>query len=181
MRLETPRLILSPHTVDDFDDLSTMWADEAVFGPIGLPRPKPADSWARLLRYAGLWTLLGFGYWTVRERDTGAYVGDVGFGDFYRDVVPAIRGIPEAGWAITRIARGRGYAREAMSEALGWLDTRIELSVCLIASDNAPSLRLAASLGYGQAQDAQSRTRPALMLWRQGGSTVCPPGATAGR
>ena len=36
------------------------------------------EAWARLLRYAGHWALLGYGFWLVEDRTTGSFVGEVG-------------------------------------------------------------------------------------------------------
>ncbi len=61
-----------------------MWGVRIVTRHIG-GRPFTAEeSWSRLLRYAGHWYLLGFGYWAVVERGTNRFVGEVGFADFHR-------------------------------------------------------------------------------------------------
>lgn len=166
VRLETERLVLAPHTVADFPDMAALWADAAVVSAIGLEVAGPVQTWARLLRFAGLWPLLGYGYWAVRERATGRFVGDLGFGDFHREVTPSISGLPEAGWVLAGAAQRHGYAREAMGAALAWLDQRFERSVCLIAPDNGRSLTLAAVLGYGHRTVARIDDRDTLLLQR---------------
>ena len=66
-------------------------ADAAVVRHIG-GRPFPAEeTWAKMLRYAGLWPLLGFGYWAIEEKASGRYTGDVGFAQS--------RGYDIEGWA----------------------------------------------------------------------------------
>ena len=90
--LATPRLTLSAPGVDDFADCLALWSDPAVVRYIGGVPAKPADVWARLLRYAGLWALMGFGYWAVRETATGRYVGEVGLAEFHRDLTPSLIG-----------------------------------------------------------------------------------------
>ena len=40
------------------------------------------ESWARLLRYGGLWSLLGYGYWAVRDKESGRFAGELGFAGF---------------------------------------------------------------------------------------------------
>lgn len=149
--LDTPRLVLEGHTTADFDALSAMWTEPAVVAHIGTGTPStPRESWMRMLSYRGLWPLLGYGYWAIREKASGRYVGDLGFADFHRDLEPSIGGIPEAGWALALWAHGRGYATEALSHALAWLDAqhRFERSVCLISPANAASLRVAEKTGY---------------------------------
>jgi RimJ/RimL family protein N-acetyltransferase len=149
-RIETKRLLLDAHTVDDFEALAAMWADPEVVRHI-TGRPSSAqESWMRLLRYGGLWPLLGYGFWAVREKSSGRFVGDIGFADFHRQIEPPITGVPEAGWVFAAWAHGRGFASEALSAALAWLDGNVPIarSVCLISPANTTSVRLAERSGY---------------------------------
>ncbi|HDR8920095.1 GNAT family N-acetyltransferase [Burkholderia vietnamiensis] len=149
--LDTPRLILEGHPLGDFDALAAMWTEPTVVAHIFNGKPSaPRDSWMRLLAYRGLWPLLGYGYWAIREKASGRYVGDLGFADFHRAIEPSIRGVPEAGWALASWAHGKGYATEALTHALHWLDAqqRFERSVCLIAPTNTASIRVAQKAGY---------------------------------
>ena len=149
MRIQTERLVLDLHAAADFDAFAGMWADPDTVRFIGGKPGTRQDSWMRLLRYRGLWPLLGYGYWAVHETASGRFVGDVGFADFHRDTDPSIEGLPEAGWVLAPWARGQGFAAEALRGALSWLDGQgIEKSVCIIDPHNTPSLRLAEKLGY---------------------------------
>ena len=47
------------------------------------------DVWSKLLRYAGHWALLGFGYWAIEEKSSGRFVGEAGFADFKRAIEPS--------------------------------------------------------------------------------------------
>ena len=77
--LETERLRLRGHRLEDLSDSAAMWADPRVTQYIR-PRPFTAEeSWARLLRYIGHWALLGFGYWVIEEKATGKFIGECGF------------------------------------------------------------------------------------------------------
>ena len=122
----------------------------------------------RLLRYRGLWPLLGFGYWAVRAKSDGTFVGDIGFGDFCRDFDPSIRGLPEAGWVFAPRWHGRGLAGEALRATLEWLDRQNThpVSVCLIDPVNTASLRLAASGGFGGARAVRYEDGETLLLTR---------------
>lgn len=135
-----------------------MWADPVVVRHIFAPST-PAESWARLLRYRGLWPLLGFGYWALTEKRSGRFVGDLGFADFHREVTPPIRGLPEAGWVLARWAHGQGFASEALAAALTWLDgsTSHTRSVCLIAAENEASLKVARHAGFRSSRTVQFR------------------------
>lgn len=107
------------------------------------------DVWMTMLRSHGLWTMLGYGYWTAEHSMTGQLVGEVGFADFKRGIEPDISGTPEAGWIIAPDAWGQGYASEAMKAAHDWLDeVRPGRSTCIISPDNSASIRVAQKLGY---------------------------------
>jgi RimJ/RimL family protein N-acetyltransferase len=147
--IETERLRLRPHSADDFDDLTAMWSDERLARHIGGRISTAQETWARLLRYAGLWPLLGFGYWAVEERATGRFAGDVGFADFRREMTPPLHA-PEAGWVLAPGAHGRGFATEAVRAALAWADDHLQSAstVCIIDVGHAASIRVAAKCGY---------------------------------
>ncbi|UNM96957.1 GNAT family N-acetyltransferase [Ignatzschineria rhizosphaerae] len=148
--LETDRLILSGHQCNDFSALADLWAKESVVQYIGGTISTERESWMRMLSYAGLWRILGFGYWAIREKESGKYIGDLGFADFHRTIDIPIKGVPEAGWVIAPEYQGKGYVTEAMQSALTWLtlQNRFEKSICFIDSDNIASLRVADKLGY---------------------------------
>lgn len=151
--LETPRLRLRAHMVQDFPALAAVWAEAAVTRHIGGKPSTPSESWARLLRYRGLWPLLGYGYWAVEEKASGKFVGDVGFADFHRAIEPAIHGTAEMGWVLSPDFHGKGYASEAVAAALHWLDAAGKgRSVCIIDPANGPSLRIAGKHGFHEYQ-----------------------------
>jgi RimJ/RimL family protein N-acetyltransferase len=166
--LETSRLVLSAHVAGDLPALHAMWSDPAVTGPIGLPPANRQDAWFRLLRYGGLWPMLGYGYWAVREKHTGRFAGDIGFADFKRPTDPPIEGLPEAGWALCPWAHGQGFASEALSAALHWLDTATDhrRAVCIISAANAPSHRVAAKAGFLPAGSVSFKSETTALLVR---------------
>lgn len=147
--LDTERLTLRGHTPDDYDECAALWGDAQVTRYIGGRPSTPEEVWTRLLRYAGMWALLGFGYWVVRERETGRFVGELGFADFRREITPPLDA-PEAGWVLAPWAHGRGYATEAVHAALAWGDAHLAAprTVCMISPDNAASIRVAEKCGY---------------------------------
>lgn len=166
--LVTPRLTLAPHRADDLDHVARLFGDRAVMGPIGAPVATREASWQRLLRYIGHWQALGFGHWLVRETATGAVLGEVGLMDSRRDSAPSFEGVVEAGWAFLPEAHSRGYAAEACGAMLAWADGHgIARTVCMIAPDNAPSLRLAAKLGYGAGTEGRYAGKPIMLLERR--------------
>jgi RimJ/RimL family protein N-acetyltransferase len=166
--LETDRLILRCHTLDDFADSLAMWSDPEVVRYIGGRSFNDEEVWARLLRYAGHWALLGFGYWVVVEKRTGQFIGEVGFADFRREVEPPLDGTPEIGWCLAPRAHGQGYATEAVRAAITWGDSHFGAirTVCLIAPENTPSLRVAEKSGYQETCRTTYKGQPILILHR---------------
>jgi RimJ/RimL family protein N-acetyltransferase len=169
--VDTPRLALRGHTVADLDACAAMWADPAVTRHIGGRPASPEETWGRVLRYAGLWALLGYGYWAVHERASGRYAGDVGLGDFRRAMVPPLGGAPEVGWALAGWAQGQGFATEAVAAALAWADARLAAprTACLIAPRNAASVRVAVKCGFVEGAPGEYRGEPTRVFWRPAG------------
>jgi RimJ/RimL family protein N-acetyltransferase len=111
------------------------------------------------LRYRGHWNLLGFGYWVIEEKATEAFVGEVGLSESKREMEPSIEGIPEAGWVLAPAHFGKGYATEAVAAVIEW--SRAHLGAlplaCIIAPDNAASLRVAKKCGFEERCQAKYR------------------------
>jgi RimJ/RimL family protein N-acetyltransferase len=168
VRIETERLVLDGHRVEDFETLCALWAEPEVVRHIGGRPNTRHECWMRLLRYHGFWPLLGYGFWAVREKATGRFMGDLGFHDVCREIEPSIFGIPEAGWVLAPWAQGRGFAGEALAAALGWLDAETEhaFSVCLISPGNSASVRLAQRHGFGEQSIARFMDHDTLLLRR---------------
>ena len=174
--LSTDRLTLRGHTAEDFEASLRLWNRPEVYRHIsGKPCPRETG-WGRIQRYAGQWALGLPGFWVVEETATGDYVGEMGFGHFWRDIDPPTAGALEAGWVMDPAFFGRGYAHEAMRAAFGWLaDARPpEPVLALIAPENAPSLALAARLGFAASHEAVYHDAPTRVLvrgvqhWRAG-------------
>lgn len=123
--------------------------DALYYGGTTLHVARQLDADAVLSR---LWPLLGYGYWAVRDKRTGRYMGDIGFADFYRELDTDISQYPEAGWVFAPWAQGQGYAGEALDAILSWLKNvrGINECVCIISPDNQPSVNLAERHGFRQ-------------------------------
>ena len=166
--VEAARLRLRGHRVEDLGDCAAMWADASVVRHIG-GRPFAAEeTWSKILRYAGLWALLGYGYWAIEEKASGRYVGNVGFADFKREVQPSFDGAPEIGWALAPWAQGKGFATEAVGAATGWGDRHLAAAatVCMIDPDNAASIRVAQKCGYREFARATYKNQPTILFRR---------------
>jgi RimJ/RimL family protein N-acetyltransferase len=166
--LETERLLLRGHRVDDLDDVYALWSDpEGVRYTVGQPQTRE-HSWSRLNRYVGHWALLGYGYWVVTIRKTGRPIGEIGLADFRREIDPPLEDEPEMGWILAGHAHNQGYATEAGRAVLRWRDTTLPGTgtTALIAPANLRSIRLAEKLGFHETRAATYHDEPTLVLRR---------------
>lgn len=165
--LTTERLLLRAHSLDDFEDSKALWADPGVVEFIGGSASAPGEVWMRILRYAGLWRLLHYGYWAVIDRKTGNFIGEAGVADLHRSIQPTLSGQPEAGWALTSKAQGRGLATEAMSAILQWMDkeTSHPKTCCIIDPANVASVRVAKKLGYVESGPGRFSNGDSVMIF----------------
>ena len=168
MLLETRRLRLRPHRLEDFDASAALWADAGVTRYIGGRPSNREEAWRRLLGYAGHWSLTGYGFWVVEEKSTGAFAGEIGFGDFKREMEPALDAAAEGGWVIAPHAQGKGYATESVMAALTWVDARFRWprTACVIEPDNTASIRVAHNCGYRDAGRARYKDQELLVFYR---------------
>ena len=166
--LETERLRLRAHRVEDLPQCAAMWAEEVVTRFIGGKPLTKEETWLRMLRHAGHWSLLGFGYWLVEERVSGTMLGEAGLAELHREIAPSIVGTPEAGWVFAGAAHGNGYGSEAMRAILTWGKEQFEddRAVCLIDPENTSSLRLAERLGFKDEVRTSFRGRATIILGR---------------
>jgi len=169
--LESARLRLRGHRVEDFAVCAAMWADPEVTRHFGRTFPEE-ESWARLLRYAGHWALLGFGYWFVEEKTSGRFVGEVGFADLRRDITPSLGDTPEIGWVLAAAAHGKGFATEAARAAIAWGETNFggRRTTCIVHPENLPSIRVAEKCGYEEVRRANYKGQPTIVFERE---TAC--------
>lgn len=165
--LTTARLTLTPVAVGDLAELTALWADADFTHHIMGRGLSEEEVWFRLLRDLGHWQAKGYGNWSIRETDTGAYVGSVGVLDYRREMTPAFDA-PELGWGVAPAFQGLGMAQEALQAALGWTDAyRLEpRTVCMISPDNAPSVKLAERVGYRPYAEADYKGSTVVLFER---------------
>lgn len=151
-RLETERLILRPLELQDFEAYCAFWQNKEVARYIsGTPIPRE-QSWKRLIGTAGHWQLLGFGFFAIEEKTSGRFIGEAGFQEMRRDLLPSIEGTLETGWGILPSYQGKGYAKEAIRAAMTWVEAAfptLDYS-CIIDPENRISMHLAETLGFVQ-------------------------------
>lgn len=166
--IQTDRLMLRGHRLDDLGAAFAMWSDPAVTRFIGGKPSTEQQTWSRLLGYVGHWALLGFGYWALEEKASGRFVGELGFADFRRDIQASMKNVPELGWALASDVHGKGYATEAVRAAVAWGDVRFASArtVCMINEDNLASIRVAQKCGYREFERTLFNDRPTILYER---------------
>jgi RimJ/RimL family protein N-acetyltransferase len=143
--LTTERLRLRPLRRSDVEACATLNADPEVLR-CAYGETTPWDlgrAWRYLAFLSGHWVLGGCGTWAVEHRETGAFLGLVGFSE--------PEGWPgcELAWHLDRSSWGQGYATEAARAALAYAFDELgkERIISLIHPDNHASLRVAEKLG----------------------------------
>lgn len=173
--LFTGRLRLRPHVQADFAACKSLWQHPNTIRYITGSPQTDQEVWFRLLRYGGMWPMLGFGFWVFEDVVSGIFLGEGGFLDARRDV-QGLLGMPEVGWAMTPEATGKGLATEAMGAALAWADAHLaaQRTGCIISPGNVPSMRVAAKLGYLEVQRPDFQGKPVVLLHRARPLVVSP-------
>jgi RimJ/RimL family protein N-acetyltransferase len=167
--LETPRLILRGHRLDDFPAMVEIWSDPVVQLHFHGQSQTREDIWSKLLRHFGMWAAFGYGMFAVEEKASGAYVGTVGTFDGKRQIELPIEGMPEAGWTLASRVHGKGYATEATAAALAWTDDKLGFPsmFCIVAANNAASIRVAEKCGFERWCETTYKDDPTVVFRRQ--------------
>jgi RimJ/RimL family protein N-acetyltransferase len=143
--LETERLRLRPLAKSDIDDYAALYADPEVLRYLsGGAQPWDRGRSSRHMSFVvGQWLVGDAGMWAVEHKETGAFLGVIGFS--------SPEGWPgfELAWALARRWWGHGYATEGARAALAYAFTVLEKDrvISLIHPENAPSIRVAERIG----------------------------------
>ena len=148
--IETKRLILRPHVAADWDAVCALWSNADVIHFISDRPFSREESWTKLLRYMGLWTALGFGYFAVIDKATQKFIGEIGLADFHRNITPSLEGTAEMGWVLMPDIWRKGIASEAIMAILEWYSQTLKPRpvTCIIDKDNVASVNLAQKCGF---------------------------------
>jgi RimJ/RimL family protein N-acetyltransferase len=142
LHIETPRLILRPPRLEDFDAWAEFLADDVATRYLGGTQLR-STAWRTFMCMCGCWHMTGIAMFSVIEKATGNWVGRLG--PWFPEGWPA----QEVGWGIARGHWGKGYASEGASAAmdfafdvLGWPEV-----IHAIHEDNLASQGVARKLG----------------------------------
>lgn len=146
--IETPRLLLRPHRLDDVDDLVPFHSDPEVVRYIPWPvRDREATAAALeaklhqdALTAPGQWLVLA-----VEERASATVIGEV-----LLKWTSADDRQGEVGYAFSRTYQRQGYASEAVARMLrlGFEDLELHRITAVVVDENEPSARLLRRLGF---------------------------------
>lgn len=164
--IETERLLLRLPRQEDFERYAELFADEDASRHIG-GRLARGAAWRRFLQMPGAWALQGFAMFSVLEKSSGLWVGQMG--PWRPEGWPG----NEIGYAFHPRAWGRGYAQESAVAAIDWAFDTLgwdEIIHC-ISPDNLASKKVAQRLGSRLIRRGRLLPAPAdeveVELWGQ--------------
>ena len=167
MLLESDRINIRELEAEDVDCHIDMMLDPKTaqfLTPDAKPRTRP-EEWRAAASLIGHWAIRGFGFFTVIEKDSGAWVGRVG--PWMPEGWPGL----ECGWSIKSEHWGKGYAPEAAIAAIGWTFDRfpdLERIISVIDPDNANSQGVAKKVGEEKSNEIFEFWGHRLDVWAAG-------------
>lgn len=170
--IETERLLLRLPRLEDFERYAELHADEAATRYIGGQLVRGA-AWRRFLQMPGAWALQGFAMFSVIEKASGRWVGQLG--PWRPDGWPG----NEIGYAFHPDAWGRGYALEAAACAIDWAFDTLgwDSIIHCIAPQNLASLKVAQRLGSTLQREGKLLPPPSedvhVQIWGQSRAQWC--------
>jgi ribosomal-protein-alanine N-acetyltransferase len=141
----TPRLRLTRLRADDLDDLTRMYQDPVVMATLAGVR-QPEWTRAYLERSMQHWVEHGFGWWALREPETGAFIGRGGPRTAVFEGEPAV----EVGYGLMSEFWGRGLATELACESvrIAFEELNVPELICFTLPTNRASQRVMEKAGF---------------------------------
>lgn len=167
VELETERLLLRPMTADDVENHIAMMQEPAVarfLTPDHKPRSRE-EEWRAAASVLGHWQIRGYGWFSVFEKETGAWAGRVG--PWMPEGWPGL----ECGWSISSRHWGKGYAPEAAIATVRWTFDRfpdLARIISVIDPDNVNSQRVAKKIGEEKSGEVFEFWGLKLDVWAAG-------------
>ena len=106
LRLETPRLILRPPRMEDFEAWAAFLEDEVATKFIGGLQPR-ATAWRTFMCMCGAWAMTGVAMFSVIEKSSGKWVGRLG--PWYPEGWPEPVRYRQREWLTAGFRRSRSY------------------------------------------------------------------------
>lgn len=151
--LETKRCYLREMTLDDIDDLFSLYDKKGVTDYIEPLYERTEEIEYQRAYIRNMYEYFGYGMWLVKERSTDKLIGRAGIDNRMINGQPEL----ELGYVIDPAYQRQGYAAEVCSAILDWVHANLECSRvnCLIEEGNEASVRLARKLGFEYCQEAK--------------------------
>ena len=113
--------------------------------------------------------MLGFGYWVIEEKSSGAFLGEGGFAENQREIEPSLKAMFETGWVFLPSAQGKGYATEAVLAMHAWKDLQFpeKQVACIVDAPNVASLHVAEKCGYRETARTSYHGASIVVLLRE--------------
>jgi RimJ/RimL family protein N-acetyltransferase len=143
VQLETERLVLRMWRREDFETYARFCADPEVMRYLGGKTFNRLEAWRHMAFLVGHWHLMGYGHWAVEEKETGSFIGRIGF--LNPEGWPGF----EIGWTLGREHWRKGYAIEGARRALEYAFDELDRDhvISLIHPENRGSISVAERLG----------------------------------
>lgn len=118
MLLETPRLLLIPPSHDHFEEICRLFAAPLVMRYIGNGKTRDREEAQKAIETNEKhWEAFGYGFWTIIEKETKAFVGRGGLIHIaFNHEEPDV----ELGYILTKEHWGKGYATEVARHFIQW-------------------------------------------------------------
>lgn len=157
---ETKRCYLREMTLDDMDDLFSLYEKEGMTDYIEPLYEREEEIEYQRAYIRNMYDYFGYGMWLVKEKGTDQLIGRAGIDNRIIDGQPEL----ELGYMIDPAYQRKGYATEVCSAILDWVRRNLEfLQInCLIEEGNEASVHLVQNLGFeydGQAEQDGKRYR----------------------
>lgn len=178
--LETPRLWLRPPVREDFPEFARFCAEPQAMRFLGGVQPE-ATAWRSFATLCGHWWLHGYGMFSLRLKENGAWIGRAG--PWHPQAWPG----REVGWGLHPDYWGQGLAAEAARaltgfafDTLGWDEV-----IHCIEPDNLSSSAVARRLGARPLREADAPAPFSHIRWQVWGQSAAdwrgrnPPGTVA--
>ena len=167
IRIETDRLVLRPPEPRDVEAHIAMMqalAVAAVLSPTQEPQER-SGLWRQFAGILGHWQIRGFGFFSVEEKATGAWIGRVG--PWMPEDWPGL----ECGWTIHPDHWGKGYAPEAAIASVRWAFGQfpdLVRIISVIEPQNANSQAVAKKIGEENTGEIFEYMGYRLDIWAAG-------------
>jgi ribosomal-protein-alanine N-acetyltransferase len=146
----TARMLLRRMRRDDYDDLARMHRDPRVMATLGgVPTEEVLRE--RFERHLKSWERDGFGWWVLREPQTGALIGRGGLRRLEHEGRPEV----EVGYGLNAAFWGRGLATELACESVRVAFETLGLPdlICFTLPTNRASRRVMEKAGFRYERD----------------------------